>query len=75
MNQFISLFFRKSGFKRLFFIVFSFLTQLDDDEFESKSDIMKLQAISNEQLYQLIEVDKLKPSSKRLIELAHQVKN
>ena len=44
-----------------------------DDGFDDKSDILMLQSIGEEQLYNLIRVEDLKPLSKRLIELAHQV--
>ena len=46
-----------------------------DDGFDDKSDILMLQSIGEEQLYNLIRVEDLKPLSKRLIELAHQVSN
>ena len=51
------------------------LTMNADDGFDDKSDILMLQSIGEEQLYNLIRVEDLKPLSKRLIELAHQVSN
>ncbi len=40
---------------------------------DSRSDIMQLQSIDELELFELIEVGQLKPQSKKLIQLAHQV--